>query len=331
MTYSAFVCRIRHNIQNSSKSSIDNFSSLCYLLNNTYPNWYLKFIFICDQTNIGATPYSDLFVITPYKNIYISLVGNVERRVVEEVEWEERKLAVWRIERGECPFYSSEARLWCCGEVSHGDASTGAQSGGRWCRRVGEVSAVMPGVIAVKMRPWRGRASDLSVAGTGGGHRLQRSREQVSVSWRLLVAWRCCWRAERARGGRGWRAAVTLWRVVDVTRCPCSGASRAPFRRWAALACPGEWEEVVWHGWARWIGPERGEAWRGGVMPQHGGNGDEIMYHFLSLVLGKVQGVQGRTFDDTSKMVRAKTHWIIACIELVDQCTPSARSNGRMK
>ena len=31
----------------------------------------MKFIFICDQTNIGATPYSDLFVITPYKTIYL--------------------------------------------------------------------------------------------------------------------------------------------------------------------------------------------------------------------------------------------------------------------
>ncbi len=31
----------------------------------------MKFIFICDQTNIGATPYIDLFVITSYKTIYI--------------------------------------------------------------------------------------------------------------------------------------------------------------------------------------------------------------------------------------------------------------------
>jgi hypothetical protein len=27
----------------------------------------------------------------------------------------------------------------------------------------------------------------------------------------LLVAWRCCWRAKRARGGVGQRGDVTLW------------------------------------------------------------------------------------------------------------------------
>ena len=80
-------------------------------------------------------------------------MGNVKQREVEEGEKGEGKLLVCLIWSGECPFYSGEERPWLGGEVSHDDASTGAQRGWRWRRRVGAVRAVTPGLIAVKTRP----------------------------------------------------------------------------------------------------------------------------------------------------------------------------------
>jgi hypothetical protein len=55
-------------------------------------------------------------------------------------------------------------------------------------------------------------------------------------------------------------------------------------------------------------GMHQRERWHGEVMPCHdmvgfGQNGDDEMYHFLSILLGKAQRGQGGTKDDLGSMV----------------------------
>ena len=56
---------------------------------NTFSLIEIEIYFICDQTNIGVTPYNDLFVITPYKTIYIYILGSdkVLRDILTVVQW----------------------------------------------------------------------------------------------------------------------------------------------------------------------------------------------------------------------------------------------------
>jgi hypothetical protein len=144
-------------------------------------------------------------------------------------------------------------RRWCEG-MSAGRPAFTAAEGGRGSAMMSMVATSLRGAewMAMMQRGWRGPGGDAGPVvvktrrrrgqeGDEGGQycggrrrddrRLQGSHGPMSMSGRLLVAWRCCWRAERARGGVGQRGDVTLWHAPVRVR-------ERPGMCWASLgAC----------------------------------------------------------------------------------------------